>query len=316
MPKRGQDTLNVALLGGSVAVGTVSGVLSGGYRQPQPLMKLNYYYALGAEYDLIISLDGFNEIAIASSGYKWGKVHPSFPRSWNHRLANTMNPELIKLQAKKVVLEDSHSARARFMSNPINRNSPLSNLLWKILHSRFSSRVAKLNSDMTSLTSTDNKPREFQYETLGPEYSFQGWEELLEYSAEIWAKSNHLAHGVAQVQGAKFYHFIQPNQYIDGAKPLMSEQERKIAIIGANAGGGYGRWYEKGFQYVKKNHQWLLEQGVNSTDLTFLYKDIAGEIYIDNCCHVNTKGSHMIVKAIVAHIHQSNLSEAKRAASN
>ena len=67
------------MLGGSVAVGTIHGTIpdyyqkrlkrlpeyrdkeiviygmaGGGLRQPQQLMLLNYYYSLGAEFDLII----------------------------------------------------------------------------------------------------------------------------------------------------------------------------------------------------------------------------------------------------------------------
>lgn len=35
-----------------------------GYKQPQQLMILNYLLALGAEFDVVINLDGFNEVSL------------------------------------------------------------------------------------------------------------------------------------------------------------------------------------------------------------------------------------------------------------
>ena len=92
MPKRSDSELHVAILGGSVAVGTVNGTAPnlyarllgrlpqfqgkkinihnlalGGYHQPQQLMSLAYYYSIGAEFDLVINLDGFNEVAVTAS---------------------------------------------------------------------------------------------------------------------------------------------------------------------------------------------------------------------------------------------------------
>ncbi len=329
LPKRSADTLNVALLGGSVAVGTVNGsvpqayerllaglpeykgrrvivhvMAAGGYRQPQPLMMLNYFYSLGAEYDIVISLDGFNDVAVAASEYKWNKIHPSFPRSWNHRIANTISADAINLQAKKINLESRHTGWARLMSKPVFRTSPLSNLLWRIKHSRYQAQSAQLSVDIAAAIGEGDQDAPPSFEKLGPDYDFSDWSNLVEYTAEIWARSNHLAHGVAEVQGAKFFHFIQPNQYIEGAKPLMNPQERSIAMGAANS--GYGAWYKLGYPFLKQQQRWLEEQGVHTSDLTFLYKDIEGPIYIDNCCHVNSQGSYMIVEAIVDTIRQYN----------
>lgn len=331
MPKRGPGVLNVALLGGSVAVGTVNGappkyyqtrlsalpeykgfkvnlhmLAAGGYRQPQSLMMLNYYYTLGAEYDLIISLDGFNEIAIASNEFKWNKQHPIYPRSWASRVANRIDPQVVTLQAKRVLSNQAHVGRAKFMSNLWARNSPLSNLFWKILHARYLASESALILQMESHAPDADIPRDFRYEALGPDYNFHGWDSVIEDSAKIWARANYLVHGIAESHGATFFHFVQPNQYIDGAKPVMSELERATAFIDP-AEGGYGLWYKQGYPFLKQQQAWLLDKGVKSRDLTFMYQNHVGPIYIDNCCHVNSEGSAMIVEAIVDTIHQHNL---------
>ena len=335
LPKRSPDSLNVALLGGSVAVGTVTGIkknyiqtklaqlpeyrgrnvnlhvlAAGGYRQPQPLMLLNMYYAMGAEYDLIISLDGFNDVTIGPIEYKWNKTHPIYPRSWVARVANRVSPELVILQARKLDLQDTHRSRARLLTNPWCRNSPMWNLIWRILHSRFLSEESALSTQMNSVSSSDDKPRDFRYEELGPDYKFESWDGVIEYAAQLWARSNHLADGVAKAHGAKFFHFVQPNQYVDGSKPSMSEQERAIALVTPEQ-GGYGIWYRQGYKFVQKHQSWLRDQGVNTTDLSQIYKEETGQIYIDNCCHMNARGYSMIVDAMVETIHQSNLRNLK-----
>ena len=334
LPKRQAGVLNVALLGGSVAVATVNGVpknyyhkklkelpeynglevnlhllAAGGYRQPQPLMLLNYYYTLGAEYDLVISLDGFNELAIAAAEYKNSELHPSYPRSWNHRVSYRIDPELINLQAEKVANQQAHLKRATRMSNPLFRNSPTSNLIWKLTHQNFLVADSQLNQKIANLQSQEEKPRDYLYEKLGPDYEFKDWDSLLTDAAQIWSRSNHLAHGMAEIHGAKFFHFIQPNQYIEGAKPKMNDREKKIAIVPSNAGGGYGAWYKRAYPLVKQQQQWMQDQGIVSTDLTFLYKDESRPIFIDNCCHVNRRGSMMIIDKIVDTIHQYNLTQ-------
>ncbi len=83
--KRGPEHLVVALIGGIVCgpdrtlggaqlttgLAKASGreirlvnLGMGGYKQPQQLMTLVYLTSLGAEFDLVINIDGFNEVAL------------------------------------------------------------------------------------------------------------------------------------------------------------------------------------------------------------------------------------------------------------
>lgn len=333
IPKKSANTLNVALLGGSVAVGTANDSLkgyyekllaklpeyqgfevnldvmaAGGYRQPQSLMLLTYMYTLGAEYDLVIALDGFNEIGIAASEYKWNKIHPAFPRSWSARVSNVVSQEAIELQAEKMLLEKKHLGRARFMSNPWSRNSFLSNLLWKVFHTRYQAERGVVARKLNAEADVAENSRELEYEKLGPEYRFSDWEGLVKDSAEIWENATYSSHGLATSQGAKFFHFIQPNQYVDGSKPKMSAQEKRIAFTDPNT-GGYGAWYRMGYPFLREYQTELKQRGVNTRDLTYLFLDEERTVYIDNCCHFNNLGSTMIVEAIVDTIHQTNLAE-------
>jgi hypothetical protein len=329
-PQRSDDKLIVGVLGGSVAAGTLNGVrpqkmyesllaklpeyrgreiivhslTAGGLRQPQQLMMLNYHYALGAEFDLIINLDGFNDVVIPTYVYKDGGSHPSYPRSWRHRVANTISKDLVDLIAEKQNLQTSHSSRARLMSNPWFRNSPLANLLWTVSHDVYRNKLGVIDHAVAALERQDPDQPHVNYEAAGPDYDFTTWDNLFQYGVDMWAISSHLIQAIATANNAKYVHFLQPNQYVEGSKPLMSEAERKIAFL---VDGGYGNLYKRVYPRVLKKIGWLEQRGIEFHDLTYLYREVEEPLYVDNCCHVNSLGYNMIVEKIVETIHQSNL---------
>jgi len=329
-PKRTKDRLIVGILGGSVAVGTVRGtspaglyekllaelpeykgrevivynMAAGGFRQPQQLMTLNYYYALGAEFDILVSLDGFNDVAIPVSVYKDTGTHPSFPRDWVHRVASKVPKELVDLLADKKIVQKAHVSRAKVMSNPWFRNSPLSNLLWNVFNINYLNTVGKVDEGIANLEKRDLSKRDFHYEALGPDYDFTTWENLFQYSVDMWATSSHLIYGIAEVNNAKYFHFLQPNQYIEGSKLFMNEAETNMAFM---AQGGYGNLYKRIYPLIQEKTSWIKERGIQFHDLTYIYKDVRGHIYVDNCCHVSIGGYNLMVEKIVETIHQSNL---------
>jgi hypothetical protein len=329
--RRAPDKLIVGLLGGSVAVGTSSrgvGTLykeflgqlpeyrdrevilytmaSGGFRQPQQLMMLNFYISLGAEFDLILNLDGFNDVAIPASQWALNKLHPSFPRSWNHRVANRIPDELLEHLAKKKSVQRNHIAFATFMANPIARNSSTFNLVWQLKHQNSMKNISEIDVLINGVETDADVKRDFRYEALGPDYEFTDWKNLYSYSVNIWANSSKLVDSIADGGGAKYFHFLQPNQYIEGSKP-MSVKERDVALMKQ---GGYGYHYKQAYPHIIEKAKWLTAQGVKFHDLTNLYQDVEEPIYIDNCCHVNGKGSRLMVKEMANIIHQSNQSTA------
>ena len=54
----------------------------GGFKQPQPLMALSYLLILGAHFDLVIEIDGVNEVALPPAENIPKNVFPVFPRNW------------------------------------------------------------------------------------------------------------------------------------------------------------------------------------------------------------------------------------------
>lgn len=101
--KKGASTINVLFLGGSVAEQCVTeltrGLSSlshifqnrqvivvsaaiGGYKQPQQLYVLSYLALMGAEFDIVINLDGFNEVYVAGRDNRLYGSNPFYPVYW------------------------------------------------------------------------------------------------------------------------------------------------------------------------------------------------------------------------------------------
>src|SRR4028118_766124 len=67
---------------------------TGGYKQPQQLLILNYFLALGQELDMVVNIDGFNEVALSNLNNKHqvDLAMPSIQHIWP--LANFANNSL------------------------------------------------------------------------------------------------------------------------------------------------------------------------------------------------------------------------------
>ena len=56
-------------------------------------------------------------------------------------------------------------------------------------------------------------------------------------SARTWAESSFQMHAVASAKGIRYFHFLQPNQYIEGTKPMSDggaarRHQRKPSLHG------------------------------------------------------------------------------------
>jgi hypothetical protein len=71
----------------------------GGYKQPQQLMALNYFTALGGEFDVLVNVDGFNEVALPPLE-NIPQTNPFCPRQWHLRMRMVPNQEFLATVGK------------------------------------------------------------------------------------------------------------------------------------------------------------------------------------------------------------------------
>jgi hypothetical protein len=319
------DKLVIAVVGGSVALqlaakaGDVleSGLKSipafrdrrivllnlgnGAFKQPQGLITLNDILSRGGHIDLVIALDGFNEIALPEAhGNLPDGISPFYPQHWRQLAESQLYPGQMSALAKLQYATALRAKLAEGFAKPIVRHLVTANLIWRVADEQLQTATARYRKAMDEQPPTDprmrltNDHRAF----LGPATQYRTRRDLYTDIARQWGRSSVLMNDIVAVQGGRYFHFLQPNQYVLGGKPI-GEQERKIAI---NPASPYRRPVESGYPYLRAMGASLRRAGVWFEDLTGLFAGNNAEVYQDDCCHLNKAGNTLLARAIVAAI--------------
>jgi hypothetical protein len=100
-------------------------------------------------------------------------------------------------------------------------------------------------------------------------------------------------HHLATAYGITYLHFLQPNQYVPGSKP-MGSQEMRMAF---NENHRCRQHVLAGYPLLIEEGQQLASAGVSFHDLTRLFAQAETPIYIDTCCHYNETGQKLLAAA-------------------
>ena len=251
-------------------------------------MTLAYLMTLGAAFDLVLNIDGFNEVALYELENAGHNIFPAFPRSWNARVGSA-DPVMGLTRGRLLVIEEERTELARWHSRAPWQYSVLSNLLWGIRDRRLAWKAFQVQTDYSRA-----QVRRGPYAVTGPRREFANRQELHEHLAAIWANSSSLLNRLCNDRGMRYYHFLQPNQYLPGSKP-MGDEEKRTAIWKEHP---YREAVEIGYPLLIREGHRLTEQGIRYFDLTGLYRDHPEATYDDNCCHLNQRGLDLMAQAI------------------
>lgn len=262
----------------------------GGFKQPQQLMALTYLLSLGAEYDLVINLDGFNE-AVSPVLYNIPHgVYPSFPQGWD--ILSTSAPakgEIQRLAAQRQA-NDKRKWLAEEWQASVLGSSSSGNLIWNLLDRGLRRELAELARE---------KPEQAtRYVARGPEYASRDIKKQIVGAVKYWYRTSLLMREVCRSNGIEFFHFLQPNQYVPDSKP-MADDERRIAYWAEHP---QRIVVEDAYPRLRRMGELLSRAGVHFTDLTYVFKEHREPIYIDNCCHINEAGNALLGRVVGAAI--------------
>lgn len=318
LTSKGEDDFVVAVFGGSFAYQTVHvssegyidealrglpglgekrivihTIALGGFKQPQQLMALNWFLSLGAEFDLVINLDGFNEAALPPAENVSAGTHPFFPRVWHNRVRVTRNVPLLGVYGRIEHAKDTRARRAKRLNESIWRYSVLRNLVWKARDVRMVSRIAEYEAQVRSYRAANTHVRGLV--ATGPPFVAGSGTAMFEEIAAQWARSSRQMHAVSAAHGIRYFHFLQPNQYHAGSKPL-SEQELREAYIEAHP---YRPGVLHTYPLLVRLGTDLVRDGINFVDLSRVFAGNGETMYVDACCHLGPKGYEIVIDAMV-----------------
>lgn len=264
----------------------------GGYKQPQQLMALNYYLTLGQHFDVIINIDGFNEIAGPPTANGPKGVNPSFPSGWFHIADRLPDTAMLSMVGAVTNAKERRKGWAQTMlESPYLAHSVTAQFIWKGFDRHLNAGVTRAELALMQAPPSLAKKESKQ----GLPYLYGDDTKLAADLAGYWERSSLMMHELASAQGIPYLHFLQPNQYVPGSKPFSAE-ERSIAF---NTDSPYRRWVPLAYPLLKESGKRLQAQGVNFRDLSTLFTGVRETVYKDDCCHMNMAGNEMI-GAVVA----------------
>jgi len=299
------DDLRVALFGGSVAmavwaeaspvIARILGEATGrpvrvenfalsAYKQPQQLVLLNLALVRGERFDVVINLDGFNEAALAYDGYASG-LDPVYPFRWNERAETTVDPRALRSLARVVELGERREGLRGLVARPPWRYSPLCHLAWRVADST----LERLQAEWRSRWAAAAPGRSFRTHGLAPP---ETEEDLFSLEVELWERSSRLMHSLVEASGGRYYHFLQPNQYDEGAKPIGPEE---ATLVLGPAGPGTGGWaVRRVYPRLSAAGRRLQADGVRFRNLRRIFVDHPETLYVDDCCHPGRDGLRLL----------------------
>lgn len=268
------------------------------YKQPQQLHIISDLIALGAHFDLVINIDGFNEVAHPMTHNLPNGVFPFFPSGWSGRVGDTAHTNLGDAGLQQL-MRNLRLWLAKAFSKPW-LNTPVGNTLWACADRLATGRINELEKkrlaapaspkDSTGRLAGRSASGKVSY---GPALDLSE-QELFTWMVRHWAISSAMIADMVASQGGHYLHVLQPNQYDKGSKPL-SEQELKEAFTPTSP---YRAGVEKGYPLLRLAGKALANSGVDFTDTSALFSNQTGAIYRDDCCHYNLTGERILADAL------------------
>lgn len=273
------------------------------YKQPQQMMVVSDILSQGGHIDLLINIDGFNEIALPRAHDAFGVgVSPFFPQLWKLTSETSFSRDSMLRLGRIALLQESRTKWTDYAGRVPWRYSIAAATVWRIMDNSLTKQKAALEKSLAvnaEVTTSGSVPTTADMRTsLGPPHYLKDARALYEASASLWARSSVLLNNMVASQGGLYVHVLQPNQYFPGSRPIGADDAKSTL----NPTSPYKLEVERGYPYLRSAGQALLQSGIHFYDLTALFKDYPAPVYIDNCCHFSKEGNLKLVRSIIAHV--------------
>lgn len=310
--KQHEDQVLIGVFGGSVAAGFVRAgqerlvqrlqqhpafqgkeiiLLSfaqGGFKQPQQLLALSYYLTIGQALDMVINLDGFNEVALSSRNHAFG-MDISMPSSDHFMPLVNLIDQSTLTDERILALADITRSKAQLQRISTRAANARLASAWFFWQQVFRIRSASLAQQQVAFQELPAGEQEQSMMAVYPPSETLAGEDLYQRIASEWADASIMMHTLLQSRGIPYYHFLQPNQYVS-LKPFSPEEARTALT----EGHPYRAGAELGYPALLAQEQRLAQSGVAFHSAVAVFDAEPDPLYIDDCCHFNFSGNEIL----------------------
>lgn len=260
---------------------------TGGYKQPQQLLILNYFLALGQELDLVINIDGFNEVALSNLNNK-NQINLAMPSIQHISPLTSLANNSLSVKAMQATI--------RIKENKTRINEGLESLQHCSLAAcdaltsvYVQNLVNNYRKDIIAFEKERSKKQKDDEESV---IYINKNKSILEDSAAFeqmswnWAKSSIFMHKILSASNVPYFHVLQPNQYYQ-TKRVFGEAEKRIAF---NKDTPYAKAVELGYPAILGKFPNLQKNNINILNGVKVFDKTKDAVYVDSCCHYNKAG--------------------------
>jgi len=269
-----------------------------GYKQPQQALVLAYFLSIGQQFDLVLNIDGFNEVALGRLNDRHG-LDASMPSVMHiDPLINLVNQSTLtpdKLESLARISRYKRQLNA--LGDRINRNRIASvNLVleqyFRIVSNR---RVAELYA----FARLPSNPSDSSVVYVTPKVKERSEGELFDDIARTWVTASTLMNDLLSARSVPYVHVLQPNQYYTQRR--FGADEARVAL---NDQSPFKDGVEKGYPVLLQRAAsgvWA-KHHVQFIDATGIFDREPSPVYMDDCCHYTPTGNRILADHIAAGI--------------
>lgn len=267
-----------------------------GYKQPQQALVLAYFLSIGQPFDLVVNIDGFNDVALANLNNERG-LDISMPSAQHlDPLVNLVNQSTLtpeKLESLATISRDRQQLADLAGKIRANRIASINFVLDRLYRRRVASYVRELGR----FSNLPSNPSDSSLIQVTPTVRARDADRLFTEMADQWASSSLLMSEMLAARSGAYFHFLQPNQYYTSRR--FSQDEAAVALSDASP---YKGSVEKGYPALMEAQSRLLKAGVRFFDATPVFDRQAEPVYMDNCCHYTLLGNQVLADFIATSI--------------
>lgn len=273
---------------------------NGGYKQPQQLLILNYFLALGQELDLVLNIDGFNEVALSNLNNK-AQVELGMPSVQhlqpltglaNNNLSPEVMSSIVQISKNKKQLKE---AIDKLPTCQLALCHAVTSLQVRQLVNSYQQAVAKYDIQVKN-SSKDTANSSITY--IPKANSVLKDAAAFDKMASIWYESSVTMNQVLSSRKIPYLHFVQPNQYYPTQR-VFTEKEKLIAI---NKDSPYIEAVKKGYPVLLSKVDDLQKARVNVFSGVNILDNTKETVYKDACCHYNSVGEEVLANYVSSSI--------------
>jgi hypothetical protein len=273
-----------------------------GYKQPQQALVLAYFLSIGQELDLVVNIDGFNEVALGRLNDREGQ-DISMPSVMHmDPLVNLVNQSTLTPEKLESLAQiGRYKRQMNALAERIHRNRIAS--VNFVLEQYFEIISKRHVAELYKFAGLPSNPSNSSLVYVTPKTRERPGLELFEDIARNWVGASALMNELLSSRSVPYFHVLQPNQY--HTQRRFADDEARVAL---NQASPFKEGVEKGYPILVRTVSsgvWQ-KNGVRFLDATRIFDREPSPVYMDDCCHYTVRGNRILADYIAEGILSSD----------